>query len=113
MHEFSIITNIIEIVEEKLKQLNANIVHDVEMDVGEMAGIDFDALDFAWQHATKSALLKDAKLVVNKIEARAKCEGCSHEFIINDFYTPCPKCGIFKNDIFQGKELKVKAINID
>ncbi len=113
MHEFSIVMNILSIVEENAVNLDAKTVHEIEMDIGELSGVDYDALEFAMQHSKKSELLENAKLVINRIPARARCNSCHHEFELNDFYTPCPKCGKFDHDIFQGKELKVRAIKVD
>lgn len=105
--------SILEIVEENAKKLNAESVHEIEMDIGELSGIDYDALEFAMEHAQKSDMLKDAKLVINKIPAKAKCNSCQHEFEINDYYSPCPVCNTFDNEVIQGKELKVKTFKID
>jgi hydrogenase nickel incorporation protein HypA/HybF len=113
MHEFSITMNVVNIVEENATNLHAKIVHEVEMDIGELSGVDNDALEFAWQYSKKTGLTENAKLVINKIPAKARCRSCNHEFDISDLYTACPECGKFDHDIFQGKELKVKAIKID
>lgn len=113
MHEFSITMNILNIVEENAKKLNAKIVHEIEIDIGELSGVDYDALEFAIQHTKKNELLENAKLVINRIPAKARCKSCNHEFYITDFYTACPKCNKFDHNIFEGKELKVKAIKID
>lgn len=112
MHELSIVMNIFNIVEENAKKLNAKIVHEIEVDIGEMSGIDFEALDFALQHTIKNELLKNAKLIINRIPGKARCNLCKHEFDISDFYTACPICNRFNHDIFKGKELKVKTIKI-
>ena len=113
MHELSITMNILEIVEENAKTLHAKIVHEIEMDIGELSGVDFDALEFAMQHAQKSKLLEKVEFVINRIPAKARCNTCNHEFELSDYYTACPKCNNFNHDIFQGKELKVKSIKID
>jgi hydrogenase nickel incorporation protein HypA/HybF len=113
MHEFAITMNVLNIVEEKAKELNAKIVHEIEIDVGKLSGVDYDALEFAMQYTKKSELLERAKLVINKIPAKARCKTCNQEFDISDFYNACPKCNNFDHNIFQGQELKVKAIKID
>ncbi len=113
MHEFSITMNILSIAEENARRLNAEIVHEIEVDIGELSGVDYDALEFAMQYIQKNELLKNVTLVINKIPARARCNSCNHVFDISDFYTACPVCGKFDHNIFQGKELKVKAIKID
>jgi hydrogenase nickel incorporation protein HypA/HybF len=113
MHELSITINVLNIVEEYAKKLNAKIVHEIEMDIGELSGVDDDALQFAMQCTVKSELLESAELVINKISAKAQCEKCNHEFNISDFYAFCPICNSFEKKIFQGKELKVKSIKVD
>jgi len=113
MHEFSITLNILNIVEENAKKLNAKIVHEIEMDIGVLSGVDYEALEFAMQHTKKSEMLENAVLVINKIPAKARCKSCDFEFGIDDFYTPCPECEKYHHDIIQGTELKVKAIKID
>ena len=113
MHEFSIIMNVLSIAEQNAKSLDAKIVHEIEMDIGNLSGIDFEALEFAMQHTQKNELLATARLVINKISAKSRCKTCNYEFDINDFYTACPLCNKFNHDIIQGKELKVKAIKID
>lgn len=113
MHEFTIVMNVLAIVEENAKNLHAETVHEIEMDIGELSGIDYDALIFAMQYSKKNELLENARLIINKISAKARCKSCMHVFEISDFYTACPKCNTFDHEILQGKELKVKSIKID
>ena len=113
MHELSITLNILNIVEENARDLNAKIVHEIEVDIGELSGVDIDALQFAMQCTVKSELLGDAKLVINKIAAKARCKTCYHEFDVSDFYSECPKCSSFDHDLYQGRELKIRSIKID
>lgn len=113
MHELSITMNILNIAEENARSLNAKIVHEIEIDIGELSGVDTEALQFAMQCTTKSELLEYAKLVINRIPAKARCNTCNHEFDISDFYAECPKCNSFDHDIYQGKELKIRSIKID
>ncbi len=113
MHELSITMNILNIVEENARDLNAKTVHEIEIDIGELSGVDDDALQFAMQCTVKSELLEHALLVINKIPAKARCKTCNHEFDVIDFYAECPECHGFDNNIYQGKELKIKSIKID
>ncbi len=113
MHEFTIAMNVLAIVEENAKTLRAVIVHEIEMDIGELSGVDCDALEFALLHSKKNELLRKVKYVINKIPAKARCKGCNFEFDLSDFYTACPKCSKFDHVFLQGRELKVKTIKID
>ena len=113
MHEFSIALSIIEIAEGEAKKAKSQVVTELVLDVGTMAGIEFHALDFAMESAIKNTMLENAKIVVNKIQAQAKCINCSEEFDIQSSFDPCPKCSGFYHNILSGKELKVKSLVVD
>jgi len=110
MHELSIAMNIVEIAEEESKKAGAVKVNEIELEIGKMSGIVIEALDFALMEAKKNSVLSNAKITINNIPAKAKCLDCDHEFDVEELFTPCPKCNSFKNEIIQGKELKVKRL---
>jgi len=113
MHELSIAMNIVEICTEELQKAGANKVTGVEIEVGTMAGVETDALEFSWDVAISDSLLEGAPLLIRKIQAIAKCMDCGKEFIMDDAFNPCPACGNYGNDILKGRELKIKAITIE
>jgi len=113
MHEFSIAMSIIEIAENEAKKAKSSVVSELVLDVGTMAGIEFHALDFAMESAIKNTILENAKIVVNKIQAKAKCISCESEFDIQSSFDPCPECGGFYHNILSGKELKVRSLVVD
>jgi hydrogenase nickel incorporation protein HypA/HybF len=112
MHELSIAKNIIEIVEEHARELNASVVAEVELDIGTVSGVIPETLEFVMDIAAKDTVLEGSKIIINIIQAKAQCKNCSKDFEIDDIYTMCPHCGSLQFEIIQGKELKVKAIRI-
>ena len=110
MHELSIAMNIVEIADEESKKAGATKVCEIELEIGTMAGIVIDALEFALDEAKKNSVISDAKITINNIPAKARCLDCDHEFDVEELFTPCPKCNSFRNDIIQGKELRVKRL---
>ncbi len=105
--------NILDIVEENASKNNAVAVHEIELDVGELAGIEFDALGFAFENAEKTKMLKDVKFTVNRITPVARCSNCTHEFDTSAYYSECPRCGSVKTTIVKGNELKVRSFKMD
>lgn len=110
MHELSIAMSIVEIAEENINQANLSKVTEIELDVGELSGVVFDALEFAMVEAVKDTVLQNAVRKINRIPGKARCNECGFEFELEDIYTPCPKCASFDNEIIKGKELKVKSL---
>lgn len=112
MHELSIVMNIVDLAEEQVQKHHARTVERIELDIGTMAGIEFDALDFAWEAGTKKSVLENAERQVNRIEGRARCTQCGTEFTIAEPFQPCPTCHDYLNEFIQGKELKIKNMTL-
>ncbi len=113
MHELSIAQNIVELVTEEVAKKNALKVSSVLLEVGELAGIELDALDFAWEPATQNTLLDHSELKIEPVKGKAHCRSCHHDFNMTDLFDICPFCQSFDNEIVEGKELKIKSIDIE
>lgn len=113
MHELSVALSIIEIVEKEAKRENADKVVKLELDIGLLAGIEFDSLDFSLNMAKNGTIMENAEIVVNKIEAKAVCANCKETFIVKNHFEECPSCCEYQNEIIEGKDLKVKSLVID
>ncbi len=113
MHELSIVMNILNTVEENATKHNASVVHEIEMDIGELAGVEFDALNFAISNSPKTGLLKNVEFKINKIKPIAQCNHCNHQFETTGYANPCPKCQSSKTTIIKGNDLKIKSFKID
>jgi hydrogenase nickel incorporation protein HypA/HybF len=110
MHELSIVMSIIEIAQQQAFQANAKGIDEIELDIGSMSGIEMDSFEFAWNQAVKGTILAEAIKKVNRITAKAQCLDCNHEFIIHQYFDPCPICGSHLIQMLKGKELKVKSL---
>lgn len=113
MHELSIAVNIVEIAEEKAKAENAQVIKEIELEVGELSGVVFDALDFALNSAIKDSMLESVVIKIYKIPGQAQCKQCMHQYNTDDYFSTCPQCGDFQTEIIKGKELRVKSIIIE
>jgi hydrogenase nickel incorporation protein HypA/HybF len=113
MHELSIVMSIVETAEEKVKENHAHSVEEIDLIIGDLAGIDSQALDFAWDSAVKNTVLQKAKRNIIHVQAKAKCLECDCEFEIKDQFDPCPLCGEPLLQIIQGKELQIKSMILD
>ena len=110
MHELSIVMGIIDIARKEVEKANLHKVETIEIDIGTLAGIEFEALDFAWKMAVDNTVLESAERKINIIQAKAKCVSCGHVFETKSVFDQCPKCHELFTEIISGRELKVKAI---
>jgi hydrogenase nickel incorporation protein HypA/HybF len=113
MHEFSIALNILEIAESTANQHKAFGISEVEIEVGDAAGVNREALEFAWESATgSSALLKNSKLTIHPVPLIFECNRCRHRYSPADMPESCPVCGEYDSALIQGRELKVKSVTL-
>jgi len=112
MHELSIALGIVKIAENETAKAKATKVDLIELEIGTLAGIEFDSLDFVWPAAVKDTVLEKAEKKINIIEGKAKCMDCDAVFTIEKIYDPCPVCSSFIKGVIQGKELRVKALEV-
>ena len=97
----------------KAQKANANFVKAIELEIGSMSGVEMDSLEFAWPMAVKDTVLENARRDIDYIEAKARCLECETEFDLEHIYDECPNCKSYFKDIFRGKELRVKALEIE
>jgi hydrogenase nickel incorporation protein HypA/HybF len=112
MHELSIALGIVKIAEEEIAKSGRKKIEAIELEIGTLAGIEFESLDFVWPMAVKDTVLENAEKKIQIIQAQAKCVDCDTIYPIDNIYDACPKCGSFFKALLQGKELRVKSLEI-
>ena len=113
MHELSVATGIIEIVEKTMQQNGLLKVHKIDIVIGELTCIDESALRFALDPATKGTAVEGSEIFIHKQKAVAECQICEKEFEPIGFVADCPKCKGFETKIVKGRELYVKSIEAE
>lgn len=112
MHELSIVLGIVDIAKEEVQKHHAHQVDSIELEIGTMAGVEFDALDFAWDAGVRNTILEHSEKVINKVQARARCSDCGTEFLVTEPFAQCPVCNNVLLEYLKGKELRVKSLTI-
>jgi len=112
MHELSIALGIVKIAENETAKANARKVTKIELEIGVLSGVELDSLNFVWESAVKDSVLEEAEKEIDIIEGKGKCAACDIEFHMANIYDPCPNCNSNFKGIIQGKELRVKALEV-
>lgn len=112
MHELSVALGIVDIAKKETEKAKAQTVELIELEIGTLAGIEFDALDFVWPSAVQGTVLEHAEKKINIVQAEAKCLDCNTVFEIKNIYDACPNCNSYLKGIVKGKELLVKSLEV-
>ena len=110
MHELSVVQNILRLTKLNLAKANAKAVEQIDLEIGDLAGIEYDAFLFAWEVAVPETVLAHARRNIHRVEGKAKCMDCQHEFKVKSLYEACPHCHSYASEMIQGRELKIKSL---
>ena len=113
MHEMSIVTGILRIVEDQARAAGAQVINSIELEIGQLAGIEIDSLPFCFEAARKGTLADKAELVIHDIPGMGYCPECGKNVPVEFHLAVCRECDKALVDVFQGRELRVKSINVD
>ena len=112
MHELSIVIGIVKIAEDEAAKANAKKVTKIELEIGVLAGVEIDSLNFVWESAVQDSILAHAEKEIIVISGKGKCVDCDTEFDMEYIYDCCPNCNSNFKGILKGKELRVKALEV-
>ena len=111
MHEMSLALSVVEIAEEIAKTNSAEKVTVITVDIGDLSGVEQDALLFCFEACAKKTLCEGSHLSLNQIKAKATCPSCDIDFSPSSAYFVCPECdgpaGIVSGDQFCVRSVEV------
>ena len=113
MHELSVALGIVKIAEQELRKANANKIELIELEIGTLAGIELDSLNFVWEVVVKDTVLENAQKEIIVILAEGQCVDCDSIYPLKNIYDSCPKCQSSFKIILKGKELRVKSLIVE
>ncbi len=118
MHELSIAAEICRCVERATEAARKDggaerRVICVKVRVGELSGVDPDALLFAWGAAVAGTPLEGSRLEIERVSARIRCRRCGAESGADFPGAVCPACGSPGTEIAGGTEMDVVSAQVD
>jgi hydrogenase nickel incorporation protein HypA/HybF len=113
MHELGIASSILEGVDAEVRRRPGVRPLKVGVRVGELAGLDPDALRFAFEALTIDTPLAGLELDIEYRASRSRCRDCSHEFEVRNFELLCPACGSLSTERISGDELEFAYLEIE
>ena len=113
MHELGIATSILESVQSAARRNPGVRITKVGVKIGELAGVDIDALQFGFECLVKDTDWALLQLAVEFIPRVQRCPKCGNEFRMTDYDPQCVKCGEFATECISGEELDIAYLEVD
>ena len=113
MHELGIAASILECVEKEARRHPGVHICKVGVKLGELAGVDQDALRFGFEALVRDTDFEPLALELEAIQRVQRCPGCGHQFPMAEFDPRCPRCGEFATQCVSGEELDIAYMEVD
>lgn len=113
MHELGITQSIVEIALRTAQAQAAEKVHSITLEIGTLAGVIPEALEFCYAVCSKETLLEESRLIIETVQARARCRNCGDEYDLTDLLACCSRCNSVASDLLCGEEMRIKEMEID
>ncbi len=113
MHETALMGNLLAIVGRAAREAGGERVRVVHLRIGEMAGVNIDALSFAFEALAPGTVAQGGRLECESVPLRVRCRGCAAEARPANFVFACERCGSTEIDILGGREMEVDYILTD
>lgn len=122
MHEFSIVSQLVERVIEEARKRGAKRVIEVELEVGQLSFLNPEQMRFAYNILSKGTVLEKSHLIINTLDARVRCKICGFDGkpdytddVTYHISTPvflCPVCGN-PVEVLEGKGCIIKRVKLE
>jgi hydrogenase nickel incorporation protein HypA/HybF len=111
MHEYSIVSALLERIEELARERRARLVHGVLVAIGELSGVEADLLATAFETFRERTICEGAKLTILPVAARWDCAECRQD-IPRGAILRCPRCGRPAR-LAAGDEIVLKRVEME
>jgi hydrogenase nickel incorporation protein HypA/HybF len=113
MHELSIAQSLLEAVRAQAEHRPGAHIVKVGLRVGELAGVNAEALGFCFESLVRGTELDPLALEIELGPRRQCCSACGHTFAVADFRLACPQCGAAETQCVGGEELEMTFLEVE
>ncbi|MCK4443743.1 MAG: hydrogenase maturation nickel metallochaperone HypA [Thermoplasmata archaeon] len=122
MHEFSIMSDIMEALKEEAEKHELKSVKQVVLEVGELTFLSHEQLKFCYKVLAEGTIFDGSELILETKPASVKCDPCGYEgetslsdspgyhYMLPNF--SCPECGK-PTEIVSGRECIITRMVAD
>lgn len=113
MHEMSLAEGILQVLETEAAKQAFTKVKTVWLEIGALAGVEVQALEFAFEVVRRGSIAEQAQLVIIHFPAQAWCMPCAQVVEIRQRFDACPHCGSYQLQVSAGDEMRIKELEVE
>jgi hydrogenase nickel incorporation protein HypA/HybF len=112
VHEYSLVQSLVGRVESLVHERKATAVHRLVVSVGELAGLDPELFQTAYDTFRAGTVCERATLEMRRVQARWSCPGCGREIARGEVLA-CPACRLPARIAAGGDEILLETIEME
>lgn len=113
MHEMALAEEVLQIIEEAARTQGFSRVREVRLEIGELAGVEVEALRFCLTSVLHGSLAEGARLEVEHTPGTGWCMLCGTTVPMTALFDPCPRCGGHQVRPTGGTQMRVKDLLVE
>lgn len=112
MHEMALAEGVLQVIEDAARQQNFSAVTAIWLEIGELSGVEVEAMKFCFDAVTRGSLAEGARLEIIAIPGSGWCMVCAENVPLSEVFGACPKCGGYQVSVGGGTEMRVKELEV-
>jgi hydrogenase nickel incorporation protein HypA/HybF len=113
MHEMSLAEGVRTIIEDAAAANAFRSVRAVVLEIGELAAVEADALRFCLDVVLADTVAAGAAIEVETVPGAGWCIDCAQTVPMRELHDACPRCSGYRVQATAGREMRVKALEVD
>jgi hydrogenase nickel incorporation protein HypA/HybF len=113
MHELSLMEALRDQALAAARAEGAVRIAAIRLRVGELAGVEMDALRFAFPLVMEGTLAAGAELRIEIEPAECHCTVCAAPFPAPHGCCDCPRCGTISRRLLRGRDLRLLSLEVE
>jgi hydrogenase nickel incorporation protein HypA/HybF len=113
MHEMGIANSVLDVIRKETLRFPNGHIHKVGVRIGELAGVDPDAMSFCFEALVRGTELEPLALEIEYCPRSYGCRACGHLYAASRDDFTCPECGKLDSQFLGGDELEVAYMEVE
>ena len=113
MHEMGIANSVLESVRTEAQRFPGRHIYKVGLRIGELAGVDPDAVSFCFEALVRGTELEPLALEIDYRPRRHECVSCRRIYRPSLEDVACPHCGSVNSRFIDGDELELAYLEVE
>lgn len=113
MHEYSIVSALIEQCEQHARANQANKITRVEIKLGVMSGVEPSLLQTAFDTFKLDGICRDAVFNMQIQPLVILCTDCQSESVLSERTVVCPLCQSYRTHVLDGEDMLLMQLEME